>query len=311
MSSNAQCGIRLRRHRPIVVGIDGSDAAVTAAVWAARAARTNHARLRLIHAFPSIDKPAFRYGGVRHRRALAMLDAARRAVVAEYRSGGDNPEIETAILAGHPGSVLIERSHTAGSLVVGATGAGFLSHALLGSTTFALIRDARCPVVVVRGNAAARGPVLVPVTSVSACGSTIGTAFREAADRGTDVLIADIWQGRPRHVANHPGHSGPNGVVARCRAEFPSVAVGSVTVGPLTVETVDQLTASAQLVVVGHGRADHRTTGLGNLEHGLLQHAHCPVLVLPGSVTTPDRVRGHLPVGGAQPAENPASARGC
>lgn len=111
-----------------------------------------------------------------------MLDAARRAVVAEYRSGGDNPEIETAILAGHPGSVLIERSHTAGSLVVGATGAGFLSHALLGSTTFALIRDARCPVVVVRGNAAARGPVLVPVTSVWTCGSTIGTAFREAAD---------------------------------------------------------------------------------------------------------------------------------
>lgn len=268
MSSNVPCGSGIRRQLPIVVGIDGSDAAVTAAVWAARAARTDRARLRLIHVFPSIDKPAFRYGGVRHRKALAMLDAARRAVVADHRS-------------------------------------------VLGSTTFALIRDACCPVVVVRGNAAARGPVLVPVTSVSTCASTIGTAFREAADRGTGVLIASIWQGRPRHVANHPGNSGPIGVIARCREEYPSVAVGSVTVGPLTVETVEQLTATAQLVVVGHGRADHRTTGLGNLEHDLLQHAHCPVLVLPRSATTPDRVRGHVPAGEAHHAENPASARGC
>ncbi|WP_280314130.1 universal stress protein, partial [Nocardia wallacei] len=88
MSSNAQCGIRLRRHGPIVVGIDGSDAAVTAAVWAARAARTNHARLRLIHAFPSIDKPAFRYGGVRHRRAHPQRHSPPPRVGPAYRWPG-------------------------------------------------------------------------------------------------------------------------------------------------------------------------------------------------------------------------------
>ncbi|RDI55216.1 hypothetical protein DFR68_10148 [Nocardia mexicana] len=68
------------------------------------------------------------------------------------------------------------------------------------------------------------------------------------------------------------------------------------------VETVEQLTAAAQLVVVGHDGTEHPTTGLSDLGHELLFHSSCPVPVLPEVVGSRlwcgagSRARVHDPV---------------
>lgn len=123
---------------PVVVGIDGSPAAVHAAQWAVAEAVSRGTRLRLVYALAdSAD------GSTTSDRARRALDAAHAAVTA----GSATVEVQTVCLPGDAQRVLVEESKRASMICIGAQGR---SGTPLGSTAAALGRHARCSVAVIR-----------------------------------------------------------------------------------------------------------------------------------------------------------------
>jgi nucleotide-binding universal stress UspA family protein len=264
------------RQPAVVVGIDGSQAALDAAAWAAIDAAVWHLPLRLIYVVPPIDKPAFRPGGARYREGQRILDTARRWVLAHRPNADDGgPEVDVAVVRGHPDRVLVTMSRSARLVAVGTTGIGCLAHLVLGSVVLTVCREARCPVAVVRSPADRRGPVLAVLTGWPASESTLLAAFRAAQARHADLVVARIWNGR--HWADPIERETlvplvSDAQIMHHRLEFPTVSVYSVTVADDPDAAVGQLTRNAQLVVVGR---------LGHGTAALISHSPCPVLVVP------------------------------
>ncbi|MEU1430126.1 universal stress protein [Nocardia sp. NPDC005746] len=271
------------RRRPVIAGIDGSRAAIRAAEWAATEAMSRQAPLRLIATVPAIDKPAFRPGGNRYRYAQEALDTARRAVLARYPD--DNPvEIAVEVRRGRPERILVDLSHSAALIALGATDIGFFAHLVLGSTALSVTRDARCPVALVRPAAAARGDVLVVVTDRHSAKPALSAAFQAAHERGADLVVARIWPGRPWTGIEEWGRAPAlvtDAQIRHCQRDFPDVGFRPVTVVGDVLSAVERFSSTAQLVVVTRDGESVAPTRLGRTTQDLVCHASCPVLVLP------------------------------
>lgn len=120
--------IKLESPGPIVVGIDGSTAAIRAAEWATQEAAHQDVPLRLVHVIqPAAGSSArhFRldFGldfGVEEEYADSALLAACTAVHAT----GIPVKTDTAVIRGDVGPALIAESSTATLICVGSVGAG-------------------------------------------------------------------------------------------------------------------------------------------------------------------------------------------
>lgn len=131
--------------QPVVVGIDGSDTAVNAAVWAIEEAVSRDTTLRLVYATKA------RYSSTEDyeddiRRAKASLQEAEKAVTA----ANEQVKTETAIVTGPPGFALGEESQRAAMVCVGSVGIGGYARAILGSVAADLAEKARCTVAIIR-----------------------------------------------------------------------------------------------------------------------------------------------------------------
>lgn len=134
----------------MVVGVDGSERARAALKWAARYARESDVPLEVVVAwqFPT----SFGYA-VPLPSDWDPEEDARDLLDREVREAlGPEPGIavETEVVEGRPGQVLLDASKAASVVVVGNRGRGELSGALLGSVSAYLVTHAHCPVVVVR-----------------------------------------------------------------------------------------------------------------------------------------------------------------
>jgi nucleotide-binding universal stress UspA family protein len=129
----------------VVVGIDGSRAAVGAAVWAADEAVSRDIPLRLVYAIEPSDE-----GRVDPQVAAHNLDTAELAVRFAFtavESTGKPVKIEVEILQDRsPTRALLETSRSAAMICVGSVGIGPIARGLLGSTASAPAEKAHCPV---------------------------------------------------------------------------------------------------------------------------------------------------------------------
>ncbi len=158
----------------IVVGVDGSSTAFDALTWAYRQAVQTGQRLHLVTTYET-DAPSSPYSGSyasspdrptaarvneaesrwreeRHAVAQKRVERMLQEALAAVRSAVDGePEVTKEIIAGaRAAEILIERSRTAGLLVVGSRGLGGFRGLLLGSVSQQCVQHAGCPVVVVR-----------------------------------------------------------------------------------------------------------------------------------------------------------------
>jgi nucleotide-binding universal stress UspA family protein len=145
-----------RRSR-VVVGVDGSESSKNALRWAQFIARASASTLAVVAAWelytgygkigagwvelPTDWNPA--------QDAEDALTATIDEVLGQQRSF----ELEVDIREGNAAKVLLEASEGARMLVVGSRGHGGFSGLLLGSVSAACAEHARCPVVVVHGDA--------------------------------------------------------------------------------------------------------------------------------------------------------------
>ncbi len=129
----------------VVVGVDGSKAAINAACWAVDEAVSRDVPLRLVY----VIEPSHP-SGTGH--AEGQLAAARSALYVAGRAAeatGKPVKIETEVLRGKPLTELMEQSRSAAMICVGSVG---LKHAHngVGSVSAALAASALCPVAVIR-----------------------------------------------------------------------------------------------------------------------------------------------------------------
>lgn len=140
----------------LVVGVDGSETAMSAVRWAAREAALREAKLELISAWEvSVSSVGYGLGFAEMSgEMLKGLEQAAEEIVAAAagvaREGFHDIEIETRTVEGQATDVLVEAARDADLLVMGSRGMGGFRELLLGSVSQQCAHHATCPVVIVR-----------------------------------------------------------------------------------------------------------------------------------------------------------------
>jgi nucleotide-binding universal stress UspA family protein len=138
----------------ITVGIDGSDNAHHALIWAMNEAAQRGGPLTVLTVHSTIEgywsgQPV-RFAGdndlVQHAR-----EAAEEAVAAVAKEMGGDKEVHVTVSAinGFPAQALIDASAESDLVVVGTRGGGGFAHLHLGGVSSQVVQHAKCPVVVV------------------------------------------------------------------------------------------------------------------------------------------------------------------
>lgn len=287
----------------VVVGADGSVASLAAVEAAAREAQGRDAGLRVVHAFvrPALHVPLGPSplgppeGGLRNMADRIVTEAVERA-----RAAAPGVDVDRAVIAGEPLTVLEAQSRAAELVVVGSRGMGGFVGLLVGSTAVHLAAHGRCPVLVVREQPRADGPIVLGVDGSAAGERAVEFAFAEAELREAPLLALHAWttwnapmaapQDASEPYASPPGAlSGAeerllSEALAGHRERYPGVAVEHRVAHGGTREALIEASRSAQLVVVGaRGRGGFSGLLLGSVSQALLHHAHCPIAVVRGA----------------------------
>ncbi|MDH6466336.1 nucleotide-binding universal stress UspA family protein [Micromonospora sp. A200] len=282
---------------PVVVGVDGSAAGLDAVRVAAREAAHRRRPLRVVHAFiwpltrvsvgPAPDGPAD--GGLRHQAERYVAEA-----VAEAGKVAPEVPVTGAVVDGAATPVMLAESREAALVVLGHRGLGGFAGLLIGSVTVQVSARAQSPVLVVRGEPRADGPVVVGVDGSELSTEAIGFAFEEAAYRDAPLVAMHAWL-YPTPAS--PGDFLPlvydvdefGDEVRRDLAEsvagyterYPQVAVQHRLVRGAPAHVLAEESKTAQLVVVGaHGRGALDGLLLGSVSHAVLHHAHAPLAIV-------------------------------
>ncbi|SDP30281.1 Nucleotide-binding universal stress protein, UspA family [Actinopolyspora xinjiangensis] len=280
--------------RTVVVGVDGSEASTDAVRWAASVASWRRARLLVVHVFRPV--------GVNTR--LEAADGADIPRDVEHiltfaasaaHGGPDGPPVRTHRVRGHPVPALLAETQHAELLVLGASGREGFPGMLVGSTAIAVLSRAVCPVAVIRPRPGQdrfpdEGPVLVGIDGSPMSERALGAAFEYAAHWRTSLVAVHSWRDVEYDTS---GESGADEVYAECgerllaerlagwRQWYPDVSVRRIVGRDRPRRELLRGSESARLVVLGsRGRGGFRGLLLGSTSQALIEHAHCPVLVV-------------------------------
>ncbi|MEU6944435.1 universal stress protein [Streptomyces sp. NPDC046316] len=278
----------------VVVGVDGSPSAHTAVMWAAAEAALRGSTLCLVHAADTDAPVPFlsEVEIVRSRQAgRELLDLTADEIAERHPDLTVVPELTNG---GAPAS-LREAAARTGTIVVGHRGLGGFSSLLLGSVGLEVAAGATTPLVVVRGAAepVEDGVVLAAVRNEADLGCARAAA-REALVRKVPLRLLHIWSVKlpagSRAALRNGGDEIPRdhvrvlaSVSDRVREEFPNLTVHADAQKSNSVPgaLVDASHHADLLVVGGRRSPGYLGPTLGRITLTLLQHAHCPVELIP------------------------------
>jgi nucleotide-binding universal stress UspA family protein len=313
---------------PIVVGADGSDAALDAVAYAACEADIRGVPLRIVHAFvwPLLNVPPVMWqmgpeGGLQAHAELVLANAEKAA-----HAAASAIQVQTAVSTDFPLPLLVQESRSASLVAVGSPAMGALTDTLVGSIGVQLIAQAHAPVLVVPGTPPPdRGGDLVVVgVDDSPCSAVaLAVAAEEAALRHGRLLAVHVVRRRVLATlvssAGRLGRAGASrfGMVNRAsglgvldktlpaiRRRYPDLPIEErILSGHAGGALVDLSTRAAVIVVGARGRGGFAGMVLGSVSQALLHHAQCPVIVVPPQLGEAPRA----PLGNDKAAE-PTSA---
>jgi nucleotide-binding universal stress UspA family protein len=185
--------------QPIVVGVDGSDAALAAAKWAASLAEKLSAPVELVNGMPGTGRALA--DAVSAIRAAALADHRERATLVlkqteeELRSAYPGIDVLTLRADEPVDQLLAARSATARLVVVGSELITPSMALLVGSTTLAVGARATCPVVAWRGavQTVTDDPVVLGVDGAHTGAAPFEAAFEFAHRVGAGVKAVHAW----------------------------------------------------------------------------------------------------------------------
>lgn len=256
----------------IVVGVDGSDCALRAVETAAAEAHVLGCRLEVVHAFVWPELPVPRGSlvggsggaGLRHEADRIVAEAVELA-----RRAAPDVDVTGSVVTGAAAPVLLRAGVDAALVVVGDRGLGGFTGLLVGSVAVALVTHGRCPVLVLRGRPAPAGPVVVGIDGSDGATAAAELALAYAAAHGATLRAVAV------------ARSGVEDAVLP-ELDGRGVAVERVVQQGDAREVLIAESRAARLVVVGsRGRGGFAGLLLGSVSQAVLQHAECPVAVLP------------------------------
>ena len=286
---------------PVVVGLDGSPASVTAAWWAAREAADRRLPVLLLHSWTTqpLDVPVAQEALAKQRYGGQVLLRTEAELL--HRHPGLT--VTTELVSQPAAPALLGFARTASMLVLGSRGLGSVTSFLLGSISLHVLGLTPCPAVTVRAGDPAvetgfgRPPVdghdeiVVGVQDIGAGSDTLlEFAFAQARTHGDRVHAV-----RAVPLAAPAGHPlGPKDAdeeaqravladaLASWRAKFPDVTVTEEVVRGSAAQVLLAASAHSRLTVVGrHRNPVHHPWKLGPVAHAALHHLPCPVAVVP------------------------------
>ena len=281
-----------------ITGYDGSDAARAALRFTQRLAQTAHAEIIAANVYP--QSPLV-FGKGASDGPLAELDEQARAHAESTLESADVPDV-THVAVGAPSPAeglhrLAEDQHAA-LLAVGATHRGAVGRVVLGSVADHLLHGAPCPVAVVPPSYG-DGPVQTVAVaydkrpeSVAALGAATELARRVGARLvilSVHELVVTPYVGAGVMYANAELDKD---LERRLRADVEGVAEGIIGVeaegrvvtGPAG-STLVEAAGDVDLLVMGsRGYGPARGVLLGSVSRHVVDHAPCPVIVVPRGV---------------------------
>ena len=283
----------------VTVGVDGSDNAARAALWAAREALLRAVPLTMVSALNlpenavSLSGEPSEFAQRRRAEGAALLKLTAEALQTEF------PQlvVDTQLSDLSPVRALAGLGARSELLVTGTRGLGGFTGLLLGSVTRKLAAHATCPLVTVRGEqpATVLDEVVLGIGErPEQAGPAIAYAFNAAQRCGAALHAVRAWLPFAAHSGQMGSYSSDfteirdeeqrsvERLLEPMRASFPDVSV-VVSVGrgnpvPILIEAA----RDTRLVVVGaprhHGPL---SVGAGYVVEGMLSHSPTPVAVVP------------------------------
>src|ERR1700733_110631 len=272
----------------VVVGIDGSKAAVRAALWAIDEAVDRDIPLRLIYAIDPSNILGRDPDSAAHR--LAAADSAVRYAFMAIEASLAPVKVEAEIVQEDPVTALTRASHSAALMCVGAVGLR-PCHARVGSTATALLSSAQCPLAVVREyDSVLRrtgGFIAVQLSQSPYSSVLIEQAVQEARLRRAPLRALTMSQTRVGASVGDSAAGDRECVLYQVGRQleawiqrYPEMDISSVTLDGTIVDYLAEHAPSVELVVVGAGdpgRVDGGGTPAG---HRLLSDTDSSVLIV-------------------------------
>lgn len=259
----------------VIVGIDGSQAAIHAAEWAADEALGRGVPLLMLATIKATHPSAEDY----HRdvaHAETSLEAARVAVEAMGRP----VKVETDILRGPPGAILVSESDDAEMICVGSVGIDRYSRALLGSTATEVAEKAHCPVAVIRSQPDQPGPhinwIVVAVGDMPGRDTVVDQAMREAQLRNLPVLAIGTTQVGATKASAHE----LDNRLWPWRRWYPAVHIYPVAAGGSVAHFLKSNDDLVPLAVIGGADAGQLANIVGSHDHPVFRRTESSVLIV-------------------------------
>ena len=282
----------------VVVGYDDTPHSDAALVWAVEYASTHRRPLLIVHALGVPTVYTSFAGPVENRKELRIAGRRRtdRALAKACKLAPDL-DVRVHLSLGHARDVLLDSLAGAHLLVVGSRGRGTLASLLLGSVSVGVSAHSPCPVVVVREaerrdpHGEVAGKVVVGVDGGEASMAALAEAFELASSRGQALAVVHAWDAAMLYrdltvyevvleTSDEHQRIVAESIAGFCE-KYPDV---TVTVHQDEGDPGRALVAAsreAELVVVGsRGRGDAAATLFGSVSRHVVEHAHCPVVVV-------------------------------
>ena len=287
-------------HPGIIVGVDGSPQSGAALRWAVAEAAMRDEELTIVHVSPPIGggwsglglsgrpltEETFEW---QQKGAQRLIEDALRT--ARDCAGAAPLQISTEVLSASVAPTLIDLTKQARMIVVGSSGKGALSRALLGSVSTALIHHAHCPVAILHAEVSPEhrdGPVVVGVDLSPASERAIALAFEEASRRHAELVALHAcsddefvehapipWSAISANLDDALARD-----LAGWQERYPDVVVRRKIVRVNPALNLLEESESAQLVVLGsHGRGGFAGMLLGSVSSAVVHAITAPVMV--------------------------------
>ncbi len=283
---------------PVIVGVDGSFAAIRAARWAAAVAVKLGTPLHIVHAKPIIGHNlSDAIAGLRASEIAAQRESAEAILqAAEHAVRGDFKDLRiTAAQVDSPADeTLVDLSRSARMIVLGSDELSLGTAILVGSTTTAVAAHSVCPVVAWRGDTTTptRQPIVLGIDHDDDSRVAITAAFEFAHRLGLGVTAVHTWsKRRPAGDVTLPfmidwdqfendERQHLSDSLAPWIKMYPDVEVTQVVDPNTPSRALLRRAKDAQLIVVGsRGRGLLAGALLGSTGLNLLHHSAIPVMI--------------------------------
>ncbi|MFE1409561.1 universal stress protein [Streptomyces sp. NPDC058746] len=273
----------------VIVGVDGSERARRAALWASDEAARRRRPLHVVYGSDVDGRVLYLSADDKER-----VRAAGRELLEGTAEAAQNrhPALSVTTEYSRSGPVMSLRraASTGGTLVVGDRGRGGFDSLSVGSVGLEVAAEARTPVIVVRGseNEAAHGVVLAAVRDERDL-DCVRHAARAAELRKASLRLLHVRNmfqsvgSVARRVLGDDHELSLTAVAGQIRDEYPSLSVqADADEGVSVASVLVEASRHADLLVMGGRRSPDRIgRTLGHVTRSLVHHAHCPVELIP------------------------------